>query len=139
MYQLRGKFGPSTPNFPWSYRKYEKNTLPPTCLNSCINMFHKRSLVLKKKCCKIAIRITWIIYRLRMTNRCHKLRNLMTNIETGKYSDISDVEAAKRELSIIFQALPSVPPNAQVYMYKHYSLCKMITYHRFHVLKDEMN
>lgn len=39
----------------------------------------------------------------------------MTNIETGKYSDISDVEAAIRELSIIFQALPSVPPNAQVY------------------------
>lgn len=63
----------------------------------------------------------------------------MTNIETGKYSDISDVEAAIRELSIIFQALPSVPPNAQVYMYKYYSLCKMITYHRFHVLKDEMN
>lgn len=63
----------------------------------------------------------------------------MTNIETGKYSDISDVEAAKRELSIIFQALPSVPPNAQVYMYKHYSLCKMITYHRFYVVTDEMN
>lgn len=37
----------------------------------------------------------------------------MTNIETGKYSEISDVEAAIRELSIIFQALPSVPPNAQ--------------------------
>lgn len=38
----------------------------------------------------------------------------MTNIETGKYSEISDVDTAIRELAIIFQALPSVPPNAQV-------------------------
>lgn len=55
----------------------------------------------------------------------------MTNIETGKYSEISDVEAAIRELSIIFQALPSVPPNAQVYKHILQLLYNNYTYHRF--------
>lgn len=72
-----------------------------------------------------------------MTNRCHKLRNLMTNIETGKYSEISDVEAAIRELSIIFQALPSVPPNAQVY--KHILQLYSIMIIHITVLTDELN
>lgn len=86
-----------------------------TCLNTRNTLLSKKSLFCKKKkkkSCRVAI---CIIYRLRMTNRCLKLRNLMTNIETGKYSEISDVDTAVRELAIIFQALPSVPSHAQVF------------------------
>lgn len=88
-----------------------------TCLNTRDTLLSKKSLFCKKKkkeetSCRVAI---CIIYRLRMTNRCLKLRNLMTNIETGKYSEISDVDTAIRELAIIFQALPSVPSHAQVF------------------------
>ena len=51
-----------------------------------------------------------------MDGGCPNLKRVLDCVKSRKFGNISNVDAAKRELSTVFQAQPSIQPIVQVYL-----------------------